>query len=266
MKLSPITIYILGIAVAFIALSYGFFYQFMPNSKEAQNYADRREELEAEAAKLPKAKQRVEAAVQLVKAKSAQWQAVVAVRTPANNLKDGGINLAVNPYQLAVDTRKYRNSLQQAVNKQVTFGGVKVLQSPTVAGPGADDPVSGLLASFYNYPAVGFPVVVRDLGTITVEGTLEQIYANVRAWRRMPRYLAVADGLRITGTAPLLTGTYNLALVGYIRAKDNEIYPSDTSVGAAAAAAPAAGTAGFAGSLGGGAPRAGAGGAAGDAD
>ena len=97
MKLSPITIYILGIAVAFIALSYGFFYQFMPNTKEAQNYADRREELEAEAAKLPKAKKRVEAAVQLVKAKSAQWQAVVAVRTPANNLKDGGISLAVNP-------------------------------------------------------------------------------------------------------------------------------------------------------------------------
>ena len=196
MKLSPITIYILGIAVAFIALSYGFFYQFMPNTKEAQNYADRREELEAEAAKLPKAKKRVEAAVQLVKAKSAQWQAVVAVRTPANNLKDGGISLAVNPYQLAVDTRKYRN----------------------VAGPGADDPVSGLLASFYNYPAVGFPVVVRDLGTITVEGTLGQIYANIRAWRRMPHYLAVADGLRVTGTAPVLTGTYNLAIVGYIKA------------------------------------------------
>jgi len=35
--------------------------------------------------------------------------------------------------------------------------------------------------------------------------------------------LAVADGLNLTGTAPILTGTYNLSVVGYIRS--NIVYP-----------------------------------------
>jgi hypothetical protein len=245
MKLSPITVYILGLAVAVIALSYGLFYQFIPNSKEASNYAERREELEQEASKLTSAKNRVKAATELVKAKASQWQAVVATRTPPKTLSEGGISLAVNPYQLAVDTRIYRNNLQKAINQQVTAGGVKVLSGPAVPGPGADEPVTTLLANFYNYPAVGYPVVVRDLGTVTVEGTIEQIYANIRAWRRMPHYLAVADGLRLTGTAPKLTGTYTLSIVGYIRAKDNEIYPSlEASSGTTAGGAAAPGAAG----------------------
>jgi hypothetical protein len=98
------------------------------------------------------------------------------------------------------------------------------------------------LASFYNYPAVAYPVVVKDLGVITVQGTIEQINENVRGWRRMPHYLAVADGLRITGTAPTLTGTYSLSIVGYIRAKNNEIYPSIASSALGAAGATAGAT------------------------
>lgn len=33
----------------------------------------------------------------------------------------------------------------------------------------------------------------------------------------MPNFLAVADGLQITGTSPVLTGTYNLTMVAFIR-------------------------------------------------
>jgi hypothetical protein len=33
----------------------------------------------------------------------------------------------------------------------------------------------------------------------------------------MPNYLAVADGLQLSGTTPTMTGTYNLTLVAYIR-------------------------------------------------
>jgi hypothetical protein len=33
----------------------------------------------------------------------------------------------------------------------------------------------------------------------------------------MPNYLAVADGLQITGTTPTMTGRYNLTVVAYIR-------------------------------------------------
>ena len=35
----------------------------------------------------------------------------------------------------------------------------------------------------------------------------------------MPNYLAVADGLRLDGTSPNLTGTYNLTIVGFMRTK-----------------------------------------------
>ena len=80
-------------------------------------------------------------------------------------------------------------------------------------------PANQLLASFFNYPAIPFPVVIFDFGTITVQGTYRQIMDHVRAYKNMPNYLAVTDGLRIDGTSPNLTGTYNLSIVGFIRAK-----------------------------------------------
>jgi hypothetical protein len=223
MKLSPITIYILGVAVAIIALSFAFFHQFIPNSADAASYAERRAELEAEANKLPDSKRKVEQAKQMVRAQAAAWRSIAATRTPPQNVNQGGINLAVNAWQLSVDVRKFRNSIQKAVNAQVRKGGVRVVNGPLVPAPDINAAVSGqggLLTSYFNFPVYPFPVVIFDLGQVTVQGTYQQILANVRSYKNMPRYLAVTDGLQISGTSPNLTGTYNLSILGYIRGKD----------------------------------------------
>jgi hypothetical protein len=74
-----------------------------------------------------------------------------------------------------------------------------------------------VLDAFYNYQSFNFPIVIENLGTIRVQGTYDQIIANVRAYKSMPHYLAVTDGLRIDGTSPYLVGTYQLTVVGFIR-------------------------------------------------
>jgi len=234
LKLSALTIYIIGLAVAIIALSFGFFHQFMPNMKDAESFNARAEELQAEAAKEGQAKKRLENAKSLVEQEAAKWRAVVARRTPESSVKRGGIDLSVNGWQLTVDSQQFRNNIQRDVNAQIRVGGVKILQAPTIPGPGVNESANSLINSYYQLQTYGFPVLIFNLGTITVEGTYDQIMDNVRSYASMPNYLAVADGLALTGTNGQFTGTYNLTVIGFIRATD--IFPSVPEIGAAGGA------------------------------
>ena len=236
MKLSFGTIVIMAVSVAIGILSFGYFHQYKPTETAIANYKAYHEQLQTEADKMPQAKRRVEKAKAAVQAKAEAWNAYVATRTPEPDVSRGGISLAVNPYQLTVDTQKFRDSVQRAVNDQVKKGGVTVVSGPAVRGPANTDQAGTLLADYYNYPGIKFPVVIFDLGTVTVTGTYAQILANVRAYKSMPHYLAVADALEISGTSPHLTGTYTLSVVGFIRGK--EIFPPLTSEGGGAASAP----------------------------
>ena len=239
MKLSFATIIIMAVSVAIGILSFGFFHQWQPTMIARDNYRAYHEQLETEANKQGQANKRVQAAKAIVQAKAEAWNAYVATRTPEPDVSRGGISLAVNPYQLTVDTQKFKNSIQRAVNEQVKKGGVKVVSGPTVRGPQSTDQASTLLADYYNYPGIKFPVVIFDFGTVTVTGTYAQIEANVRSYKSMPHYLAVTDGLAITGTSPNLTGTYNLSIVGFIRGK--EIFPAPATEAGGAAGGSAGG-------------------------
>ncbi len=231
MKLSPLTIILIGVAIFIMAISYGLFQHFLPNSKEAGYYRDYAEQLQTEADNLPRAQGRLDNAIKLVETKASEWRAVVADKTPHPDVYNRGVNLNVDPWQLTVDTPKFRNNIQRAVNAQLVRGGVKIVGSgPLVPMP--TDSASGILASFYNYPAIAFPVVIQELGQVTVEGTEAQIMENVRSWKNMPRYLAVASNLSISGTSPNLRGTYTVTLVGYIRGKD--IFPNPPEGGSPA--------------------------------
>jgi hypothetical protein len=118
---------------------------------------------------------------------------------------------------LLLDTKRFRNNVQIMVNNQVKIGGVQVLECPRVPGVSDGDDPNGLLASYYNYPVLPFPVAIYDLGQVRVRGTYNQIMANVRSWAAMKRFHAVAHGLAISGTAPKLEATYNIQLVTYIQ-------------------------------------------------
>ncbi len=222
MKLSPLTIYIIGIALALPAIAYGLFFNKMPNDAEAEMFAAAQAANEAEARKQGAADKNVLAAKELIKAKAAEWNALSARRVPPVSVAAGGITLAQNAFQLSEDTRRYRNSIQRAVNTQLRRGGVKVVNGPMIPAPDANGPANSLLQSFYNYPSAGFPVVIFDLGTVTVQGSYDRIMSHLRSFKSMPNYFAVTDGLRLDGTSPNLTATYNLTIVGYIRS--NVIY------------------------------------------
>lgn len=206
-----------------MAVSYGLFQHYIPNTTEAGYYREYASQLEAEGNNLPAAENRLKKAEDLVTTKASEWRAVVATKTPNPDVYNRGVNLNVDGWQLTVDTKKFRDNIQRAVNAQLVKGGVKLIGAgPLVPMP--TDSASGILAAFYNYPAIAFPVVIQELGQVTVEGTEAQIMENVRAWKNMPRYLAVASGLTISGTSPNLRGTYTVTLVGYIRGKD--IFPA----------------------------------------
>lgn len=225
MKIAPFTIYSMGVSASLVAVSAGLFGLFgnggaLANLKEAKMYAGVYDELVEVANKMPQATKRVDNAVKLVKQTASEWNSIVATRTPGTNVKAGGIDISVWPGQLVMDTKTFRNSVQRAVNHQVKRGGVTVVSCPTVPGISDAQLSSQVLSSYYNFPPLPFPAVIYDLGTVTVEGTYDQILANVRSYASMPNYLAVTDGLAFTGRSPQLRATYNLTIVGFIRGKE----------------------------------------------
>jgi hypothetical protein len=214
MKLSPITFVIFGLCICLVCLTFGYV-TWKPNSEETKARIANTDAANTEAGKEGAATKRVKAAVKKIEDEGAVWRSIAAVKTPSSDLRTGGIDISRNGAQLIVDSRQFRDSVQTAVNKQIRVGGVKLTSdAPYIGDPG--QAASTILADFFNYPAIPFPVVIFDLGTINVEGTYAQITENVRAWRNMPHYLAVADGLRIDGTSPHMTGSYAVSIVGYV--------------------------------------------------
>ena len=215
-SLYPRTIWLIFLSLSAIILSLGVFKFWLPVQEETTFTVTHANKLYEEGNKLGQAVKKRNAAVEAVKSAEAAWLPIVAAHTPSQVTSNGGMNINVNQLQLLLDTKRFRNSIQTALNNHLKIGGVKVI-GPRVAGVTDQEEPSGVLASYYNYPGVPFPVVIQDLGQVTVTGTYDQIMKNVRAWDNFPRYLAVAHGLQLQGTAPTLTGTYNLSIVGYIR-------------------------------------------------
>jgi len=253
MKLSGLTIIIIGAAFGLCVLLFAYFQMYGPNETAAGYMTAYKVQLKEQADKQKAAEARVIKAKKLVAEAAQDWNKIVLLKTPSDNLATGGINIMENDYQLVVDSPKYRNSAQRAVNAQLHAGGVKIVSAPQLPIPSMNE--KDILASYYNWPAYNFPVVLWELGQVTVTGNYDQIMKNVRAWSSMPHYLAVVDGLRLDGTSPNLTATYNLTIVGFIRAKT--IYPSDPRIGGGSAGSSGS-TSGFGGMGTGGGPNVGA--------
>lgn len=233
---------VLSVAISLVILSYALFMWWIPKNAYAAQLDDYTQKLTTEANKLPRAQAKLKKAQEDVQKKAQEWQAVVAQKTPPESLAGGGIDLSVNPYQLTVDARKFRDSVQRAVNAQVRKGGITVVSAPEVPTP-TDDPGT-ILADFFNYPAARFPVCVFELGEITVRGSYSQISNHISGWSAMPDYLAVASGLTLSGTSPELTATYNLVVVAFLKGEQMSVpVPSGAAAGGptAMAGAPAAG-------------------------
>ncbi len=251
MKLSSITIFAVGFFIMIAAWAYAFFDHYKPNTTEAEAYNKNAADLDVVIGGKAKAELRAKKAREAVLAAAAAWNATAAVHTPPGNLGSGGINLGVTPHQLMMDTAVFRDVVQNDVNRMVHAGSVKVIAGPELPQVGHPENVDALLASFYNYPALPFPALIFDFGTVTVQGTYEQILAHVRSYRNVTKYLVVADGLQLNGTSPNMTGAYSLTLVAYIRG--DKIAPSLPAIqSGGSSTAGAAGGQGAPGGIGGG--------------
>lgn len=236
MKLGALSIWLLGLAVFIAAASYGLFQHYMPNNEETKIYEAYRDQLTTEVNKKNAAQKRLKDAGKLAEAKVAEWKAIVNEKTPSQSLATGGIDVNQNPLKLVNDVPVYRDNLQTLINQQMTKGGVQLIGAGPLVPFSSENPNEVL--SFFNFPGMAFPVVILEFGPIRVKGTYEQIKAHVKSWSTFPRYLAVADGLQLAGTSPTMIGTYNVNIVGLIRAKEVwQPIPEDTG----AAAAPAGG-------------------------
>lgn len=224
MKISSWTVILLGICVAAVALSYSYFKIYAPNKLEASRTRDLGDQLDQVVQKKKAAENRVAKANQIVADRERTWANIVSTRTPPSTLSGDGINLGVQGYQLALDIKQYRDSLQRLINSRMTLGGVKLIgDGPLVPVVTQQEP-GAILSSFFNYPAIPFPVVIFDFGVIRVQGTYEQIVNHVMSWKTLPRYIAVTNRLNFTGTSPILTATYELSIIGYIRG--DVVYPA----------------------------------------
>ncbi len=238
MKLGALPVLCIGGAIGLVCWGFGYFRFWMPNLDTANKTAEAATGWEENANKYPQAFKNYKLAEQLVYEKEVEWQEIVKVKTPPASLAAGGIDLGVDAWHLVNDSFVFRDNIQRAVNRQAKYGGVKAV-TPVIDQPPVE--ATRVMSDYYNYPAVPYPVVMWNLGQVQVQGTYEQIVANARAWKNMPNYLAMSDGLQIQGTGTLLTGTYNLVLVGYLRGK--EIYPI-VPEGAAGGGTPGGGAAG----------------------
>lgn len=240
MKLLPFSVYVLGAVLGFVLLSVGYFNFWEVKTTEAQYWTEHGDKLETEANKLPAMQRKVKEAVAFANTQSDEWQAVVDAKTPSTNPRTGGIDLSRNRYQLVVDSIYFRNRIQAAVNRQLRSGGVKVISAPRIEDF-PSDPATIVEAGF-GLGQRPFPVRIYNLGRITVEGTRQQIEANMQNWTNMPDFMAVADGLVYEGTSPTLRGSYSLSVVMFIQGRTVSP-PAPVNPGAATAApgAPAGG-------------------------
>jgi hypothetical protein len=214
MKISGLVVLAFCFMVSAIILAVGYS-NYDPTMKEVASWKIYRDGLIQElSSNRAKAIVREKDAEQKATATVKTWNAIAATRTLPNSLQQGGIDLSMNEYQLAIVIPTFRNSMQKMLNTQVKAGGVKVITGPSI--PLAPTDPTKILLTYFNYPVLP-PVVIFDLGTVTVEGTFKQISDNMEAWSRMPHFLAVADGLRLTGTSPKLTGTYAVSIVGFLQ-------------------------------------------------
>jgi len=222
MKISGLTVFICALAVCMIIITAGLARRD-PLMKTTVKWLKYRDDMAKEQAKWPQAVARVQNATKMAQKAIDDWTAIAATRTLPPPPDPFGIDLSKDQETLITDMPDFHIKLQQAVNHQVKEGGVTVITGPRVPAPPTDP--DRVLLGYFNFPAQP-PVLVFNLGQVTVKGTFQQISDNINAWSRMPHFLAVADGLRLQGTSPNLIGTYTVSIVGFVQVPtDHAIFP-----------------------------------------
>jgi hypothetical protein len=191
-----------------------------PEREEIKAYREVNQKLDTIISKQSQeaARKRVADALQAVNEAQIEWKRIAETKTPSR----GRFNLLDHRWQLTVNARQWHSNVERDLKQWIARSGVRVLAPTNEAGeigpfvPYPTDNANELVEFYFNYPALPYPVAIWDLGTITVEGTYDQIVRHVRSWNDIPGYIASVRGLSIEGTNNRLRGRYNLVVVAYV--------------------------------------------------
>src|SRR5688500_17043389 len=213
-KLNALTFFIVGFVLMAMIFAGFFFLKIKPENEEIGYYAEKSLELDGiiSADSQSRAVERVRNAMQQVRDAEVAWKQVTTWRTPAA----GTFNMTPNRWQLVVNARRWHSKAEADLNRWVRRNGVTMVTPPRLLVPYPTDQPNDLVQYYFNFPALPFPVAIWDVGTITVQGTWDQIMQNVRSWSTIPGYIASVRGLSLTGTGSRLQGTYGLTVVVYV--------------------------------------------------
>lgn len=213
-RLSALTFVIVGFTLMAMIFAGFWFLKINPEREEIHYYADKSLELESIISQdsRSRAVERVRNALQQVRDAETAWKQVTTWRTPPA----GTFNMTPNRWQLVVNARRWHGKVEADINRWVRRNGVGLVSPPRLLVPYPTDQPNDLVQYYFNYPALPFPVAIWDIGTLTVQGTWDQIMQNVRSWSTIPGYIASVRGLSLSGTGSRLQGTYGLTIVAYI--------------------------------------------------
>jgi len=222
MNVSATSIRVAYISFSFTLMSFVYFMHYAPSTETLSQYENYINQLELQRMRLPAAKKRIKKTLDEIKTTSDKWESIIKLKTPPLSLIDGGIDLSVNRWQLTVNARKFRDNAQELINNHMKSRNIKVISGPLIPTPTSE--ASKIVEDYFNYPAIPFPVVIFDLGEISVQGNTEQIESHIKSWNNLPRFMALTHNLKLSGTSPKILATYDLSIIGYIRGNEISSY------------------------------------------
>lgn len=213
-KLSALSFVVIGVVLMLMIVTGFYFLKIQKDLAEVNMLAEKSEELNGIISKPTQdaAVERVREAMNMVRDAEVQWKQITTWRTPSV----GTLNMTPNRWQLVVNTRRWHGKAENDINRWARRGGVTVVNPARILVPYPTDQPNELVQFYFNFPALPFPVAIWDLGTVTVQGTFDQIMQNVRSWSLIPGYIVSVRGLSVAGTGSRLLGTYALTAVVYV--------------------------------------------------
>lgn len=200
--------------VASVLIGLGFYWlSIAPNQKALENQLHRNESLQAVVDKKKQAEDRVALAEKTREEVNIEWAAYISRKSPPV----GVINLAQNRWRLSTQFQTvFLRNIESALVNHIQKSKVRIVKPPGIPRF-ADDNPNNIIAGYFNYPALPYPVAVVNCGQVQVSGSFSQVLSHVQSWNNLPNYIALADGLILSGTSPNLVGTYNLTVIVFPR-------------------------------------------------
>ena len=194
-KITQMQVYIIA-AVLTVLVAAGIWFGLIKPKQEALDAAQQRYEA-ANAVAITRSKEEADQkkANQEVAVAKAKWNAYDTKLMPDINVS----NFLKGSQQLWKEQILVLGPLADKFLKQDTK--VQILQSNITLPAPSTDP------NQVNKKSFEFP-----LGTVSVQGTFQNVLNNVQRWNNFNR-LVVVDGLTLSGNSPRLVGTYTLRVV-----------------------------------------------------